>query len=170
MAYSYSQLRRAVEAAEARETERENIARKQRIEASRSASGADGTLSAAASPARPHSEAAEVAQLRTQLTQQQAKMGELLQGLSAEWELERGRTVKVVYPLPHSGIPPPSLGGTVKGTVLVGPRPATTGSSDWFRKLEAALCTREERPSSQTPQGGRGLGARPRPRRRSRCV
>ena len=37
--------------------------------------------------------------------------------------------VTVVHPLPHSGIPPPSLGGTVEVADLVGPRPATTGSS-----------------------------------------
>ena len=42
--------------------------------------------------------------------------------------LEVARTVKVVYPLPHSGIPPPSLGSMVKVAVLVGPRRATTGS------------------------------------------
>ena len=39
-AYSYSQLRRAVEAAEAREEERHAAGRKQRLEASRAASGA----------------------------------------------------------------------------------------------------------------------------------
>ena len=98
MAYSYSQLRRAVEAAEAREEERHIAARNQRLEASRAASGDDGTVSAAASPAK-HSEAAEIAQLRTQLTQQQAKMGELLQGLNAEWQLEQGQLHKQIHQL-----------------------------------------------------------------------
>ena len=97
-AYSYSQLRRAVEAAEAREEERHAVGRKQRLEASRAVSGGTATASAVASPAR-HSEAAEVAQLRTQLMQQQAKMGELLQGLSSEWELEQGQLHQQIYQL-----------------------------------------------------------------------
>ena len=39
----------------------------------------------------------------------------------------------------------------VKVAVLVGPRPATTGSSDWIGRLEAALRTQEQRPGTLGP-------------------
>ena len=39
----------------------------------------------------------------------------------------------------------------LRGAVLVGPRPATAGSSDWIRRREAAPRTQEKRPGTLDP-------------------
>ena len=49
---------------------------------------------------------------------------------------------------------------TVKVAVLVGPQLATTGSSDWIGRLEAALRTQEKRPGTlDPPVAAQGQGA-----------
>ena len=64
----------------------------------------------------------------------------------------------------------PERAGMVEVAVLLGPRPATTGSSGCIGRLEVALALGRRGPASQIPQGGRGIGATPYQSHRFRCV